>query len=139
MTEISIIIEDVLSGEVADYLTKSGYKPYTKQLNIKRSEVPMYEIISLVAHKYGISPEDLRGKNRKEINTLPRHITCYVIKTLYPLKTWKEIGRVIGGRDHATIMNAFSKINNIINGKFSHTIENREFKEDVNSIIQKFK
>lgn len=69
-----------------------------------------YENIkSIVANYYNITVDDLIGKNRQARLVLPRHICMYLLKNTYNL-TNKNIGSLMGGRDHSTVLSGCAKI-----------------------------
>lgn len=65
--------------------------------------LPMQQIIHDVAHETGISREDLLSKRRHRPIVRARWIAMHRMRSLgysYP-----AIGRVLGGKDHSTIIN----------------------------------
>ncbi len=75
-----------------------------KQNNIN-SEI----IQRVVAHYFGLSPNDLRGKKRTKAIALPRQIAMYITREITELST-TEVGYEFGGRDHTTVMHACQRI-----------------------------
>ena len=65
-------------------------------------------IFSLVATKYGISSEDIKGKRRNADIVLARHVTVWMIRenTDY---SFNKIGAIFS-RDHATAMASWANI-----------------------------
>ena len=62
------------------------------------------EIITATAHEFGVTARDITGPSRQDVFTRPRFAVCAIAHDAgfsYP-----QIGRKIGNRDHATIMNA---------------------------------
>jgi len=139
MTEISIIIEDILSLDVAKFLKISGYNPIVKPLTITKSQMVLHEVLSVICRKYNFEQSDIMGFSHKAKLVRVRYIFFYVYKTLYPYTTWVLLAEYMNKRNHATIIHGFNYIDERINGAFSHTKENREFKDEVNSIINLFK
>ena len=66
-------------------------------------------ILEMVAEQYGISTDDLLSKKRSRDIALPRQISMYLCRSLTQLST-TNIGQVIGGRDHTTVMHGCEKI-----------------------------
>lgn len=67
------------------------------------TQVPAAEIVRGVAKEYGVTPEDIKGKARSTIYVTPRSVIARILRDRglsYPV-----IGRLMGGRDHSTIMN----------------------------------
>ena len=68
-------------------------------------------IQKVVSNYYNVSVDDLKSDTRKKTVAIPRHIAIYLSRqmTEYSLM---EIGEEFGGRDHTTVMNSISKIEN---------------------------
>jgi chromosomal replication initiator protein len=64
------------------------------------------------------------SNRRTRVIVKPRQIAMYLAKTLTP-RSFPEIGRRFGGRDHTTVLHAVRKIEELISGdtKLSHEIE----------------
>ena len=68
-------------------------------------------IQKVVSDYYNISVSDLKSERRNKTVLVPRHIAIYLSRkiTEYSLM---EIGEEFGGRDHTTVMNSITKIEN---------------------------
>jgi chromosomal replication initiator protein len=66
-------------------------------------------IISVCAKFFNIKTSDLCGKSRKKELVQARHITAYLLLNEINLPL-EEVGRLLGGRDHTSIMHARDKI-----------------------------
>jgi chromosomal replication initiator protein len=66
-------------------------------------------IISVCAKYFNIKTGDLCGKSRKKDLVTARHITAYLLLTEINLPL-EEVGRLLGGRDHTSIMHARDKV-----------------------------
>lgn len=66
-------------------------------------------LISVCAKHFNIKTGDLCGKSRKKELVFARHITAYLLlkENGLPLE---EVGHLLGGRDHTSIMHARNKI-----------------------------
>lgn len=62
-----------------------------------------------VARAFGVSRGDLIAERRTQNVVLPRQIAMYLAKTL-TLRSYPEIGRRTGDRDHTTVIHAVRKI-----------------------------
>jgi chromosomal replication initiator protein len=66
-------------------------------------------ILSAVAQHYGLSQEELVGRSRRRAVSLPRQLCMYLVReeigTSLP-----QIGELLGGRDHTTIIHGCDKI-----------------------------
>ncbi len=86
--------------------------------------VRIEDIQRIVARHYNVSRQELVSNRRTRVIVKPRQIAMYLAKTLTP-RSFPEIGRRFGGRDHTTVLHAVRKIEELISGdtKLSHEIE----------------
>ena len=61
------------------------------------------DIIQHVADVFEVSKADITGRRRQRILTRPRQVTCYLIRDMTG-KSYPLIGKMLGGRDHSTII-----------------------------------
>lgn len=71
------------------------------------------EIMRVVAQHYLLSIVDMVSVRRNPRLCLPRQIAMYLGRTLTP-RSLPEIGRLLGGRDHTTIMHGYRKISALL-------------------------
>jgi chromosomal replication initiator protein len=96
----------------------------------KKSNNANYEdALSIIADFYDITLADLLSSSRNQKYVLPRHVCMYILKTKYGL-TYSRIGNILNGRDHTTVMNGCSKIEEELKS-------NDELKLAVESVIKK--
>ena len=74
----------------------------------KRTITPQY-ILDIVADHFGLSIEDLRGSKRSKNIAWPRQIAMYLIRQ-YTDSNFTDIGKLLGGRDHTTVIHGHDKI-----------------------------
>lgn len=67
------------------------------------------KIITTVCNYFNVSKDDILGKKRNKEFVEPRMVAIYFIYELLGLPL-KSIGKLFGGRDHTTIINARDKI-----------------------------
>ncbi|MDB5551140.1 MAG: dnaA [Rhizobium sp.] len=86
--------------------------------------VRIEDIQRIVARHYNVSRQELVSNRRTRVIVKPRQIAMYLSKTLTP-RSFPEIGRRFGGRDHTTVLHAVRKIEELITAdqKLSHEIE----------------
>lgn len=86
--------------------------------------VRIEDIQRIVARHYNVSRQELVSNRRTRVIVKPRQIAMYLSKTLTP-RSFPEIGRRFGGRDHTTVLHAVRKIEELIgeDNKLSHEIE----------------
>ena len=74
-----------------------------------KSIVAPDEIIQAVCLSYGLDSSVLRGARRDKRTAQARHVAMYLLREEAHLSV-TEIGRLLGGRDHSTVINACGKI-----------------------------
>ncbi len=86
--------------------------------------VRIEDIQRIVARHYNVSRQELVSNRRTRVIVKPRQIAMYLSKTLTP-RSFPEIGRRFGGRDHTTVLHAVRKIEELLTGdtKLNHEIE----------------
>ena len=82
----------------------------------QRSEVEPERIIELVAKEWQISVADLRGRDRSQKVAQPRQVAMYLLRKETD-SSLPQIGVLIGGRDHTTVMYAIEKVSGDIETK----------------------
>ena len=82
----------------------------------QRSDVQPEKIIELVAREWQTSVEALLGRDRSQKIAQPRQVAMYLLRKETDASL-PQIGEVLGGRDHTTVMYAIEKIANDIETK----------------------
>lgn len=97
-----------------------------------KEEITPETVISAVTSFYHVSKADVVGKSRKKDVVLPRQICCYLMRELLDLPLF-AIGKVMGGRDHATVLYSRDKIEKMckLNDKIAKDVD------DIKNIILK--
>jgi len=67
------------------------------------------EVITAASKYFSIGKRALLGGSRKRPLARPRQIVMYLLRTRLEL-TLQEVGRLVGGRDHTTVMHAVGRI-----------------------------
>jgi len=84
-----------------DLVTAQGPRP---------SGAPTISLIqSIVAKSFNLTKMDILSQRRTQNVVLPRQIAMYLVKNM-TLRSYPEIGRRFGGRDHTTAIHAVHKI-----------------------------
>ena len=73
------------------------------------SDVTVEGIQKRVAEYYGVRVSDMCSARRQKVIVRPRHVAMFLAKELTP-RSYPEIGRKFGNRDHTTVMNAVRRI-----------------------------
>ena len=96
----------------------SGAKITPETINNLLTSVTSKQDIKLllrtVADYFSIPPEELISKKRDRKTTLARHVAVYLLREGYNCSL-SEIGKELGGRNHATILHGYEKIANELN------------------------
>jgi len=86
--------------------------------DIKRAFYPD-DVLKNICDFYGVKPTQVKGEKRDARLVRARQVCMYVFKTEGGL-TYSEIGNLLGGRDHTTIMHGVEKIDGLLKSeKFS--------------------
>lgn len=79
-----------------------------------RHAIKPERIIEEASHHYRVSTDELLGRSRTKNIALARQVVMYLL--MYELEmSPTQVGRLLGGRDHATIIHGAGKINGEIN------------------------
>lgn len=71
-------------------------------------------IIRIVARHYNVLPSQICGAVRTQHATRARHIAMYIARKLHPLRSFPELGRMFGGRDHTSVLHGVQKIERLM-------------------------
>jgi chromosomal replication initiator protein len=82
----------------------------------QRSDVEPQKIIELVAREWQTSVEALLGRDRSRKIAQPRQVAMYLLRK-ETSASLPQIGEVLGGRDHTTVMYAIEKVTSDIETK----------------------
>ena len=75
----------------------------------KNKEVSADEVVRRVAQYFNISPSEMKSHKKHKSIVFPRQISMYLVRR-YTELTLNEIANEFGGRNHATVLFAFRKI-----------------------------
>lgn len=81
------------------------------------------------AQAFGLPEHRLVSRSRKAEAVIARQACCLVLKTRFPEMSYPAIGRMMGGRDHSTILYSIAQAK-------EHMARNPEFRAIVNSLIR---
>ena len=70
-------------------------------------------IMDTVCEQYGTKKEDIVSKKRNAEIVLPRQIIMYLCRE-HTDASLEEIGRILGKKDHTTVMSGINKIKQLI-------------------------
>jgi chromosomal replication initiator protein len=75
----------------------------------QQKRVSLDEILEAVAEYYRMPREDLCGKQRDKHIVVPRQIAMFLMRELTQASLL-DIGNMLGGRDHSTVLHGCEKI-----------------------------
>jgi len=93
----------------------------------KREHLHAEDIIKAVCTFFGIKTTQLKGPKRDAGIVKARQVCMFLLKNELGL-TYVEIGNLLGGRDHTTIMHGVEKIEGLVENK-------AKVHEDIQGII----
>jgi chromosomal replication initiator protein len=79
----------------------------------RRNEVQPDEVVRVVAEVYGLTIERILGRDRSREVAFPRQIAMYLMREESNISL-PQIGEVVGGRDHTTVIYACEKVADMI-------------------------
>lgn len=118
MTQVSLNNESLNLETVSKLLGARG----GDVLSFRPSVSPQ-SVISAVSEYYSLGKRSLLGASRAQMVALPRQVLMYLLRTDLGLPL-QEVGRLVGGRDHTTVMHAVDKISKNLSA-------NRVLSEDI--------
>lgn len=98
-------------------LTSSGSMEVTTEIidrcfgKTKQEKAAVHpdDVVAAVCAYFNIKTTQIKGSRREASLVRPRHICMYLLKEEFNL-TYVEIGNLLGGRDHTTVMHGVDKI-----------------------------
>jgi len=94
-----------VTREVVEQLLKNG-----NSRSVESRMIVPADVINIVSDYYHIPVAQLKGERRLKNIVWPRQVLMYLLHT-YGKLPLEEVGRLIGGRDHTTVIHANGKVN----------------------------
>ena len=94
-----------INEDLVKHILNRGEK---EDANVKKVLNPD-KVVEAVSLHFSVSKRALMGKARQRIIARPRQILMYLLRVEAGLP-YDEVGRVVGGRDHSTVMHAVDTI-----------------------------
>ncbi len=94
-------------------LAESSFRTVREE---RKSTIHTEDVIKNICEFYNIKPTQLKGPKRDASLVKARQVAMYLLKTELGL-TLVEIGNLLGGRDHTTIMYGVEKIQTLVKDK----------------------
>ena len=94
-----------------------------KKSKSNNKKVSYRKILSIVSRYYKIKTSELKGRSRKKAIATARHIVAYLLRKELEMPL-QQVGLLLGGRDHTTIIHAEEKIDRLFstNQQIRHEI-----------------
>lgn len=102
-----------------------------RAVNIDDKPLTIDDILEKVCNHFNVSVSGVNGKSRKRELVIARQVSMYLVQK-YTKMPASRIGKLVGGRDHSTVIHSCSQIEQRMK------IE-KGFAEEVNSIENSFK
>lgn len=83
--------------------------PFWFHIVSEEGVITVDQIKTVVAEHFNVTKRDLESARRTANFVLPRQIAVYLSRK-HTTRTYPELGRLFGGRDHSTQVHAFNKI-----------------------------
>ena len=129
LTTLSSFAE-LVGKPVTIEIAREQLKNFIIEPAIKNTDITIDTIIHKTATYFNVKDYDIRGKSRNKNIMLARHISIYLASELtsYSLS---EIGKVMNGKDHTTIMYSVEKIKSIMETDDSVKQAINDLKKDI--------
>lgn len=97
------LLKKFLEERGIEYSEWEEYKKENEKVHILEPE----RIIELVSNACGYTSEQVLMRDHKQPKPKIRFVICNLIRLHHPRMSLVMIGEFVGGRDHATVLNAF--------------------------------
>ena len=94
-------------------LTKELVNTALIDLLPQRRELEPTEVVRMVADAFGVTVDQILARDRSRAVALPRQIAMYLLREEAQISL-PQIGDVLGGRDHTTVMYACDKVSGLL-------------------------
>ncbi len=111
-------------------LTPEGIKETVKTQFKSAEEVSVDSILHVVTAAYDVTEADIRSKSRKKKISEARQVAMWMARTLTET-SYDEIGRQLGGRDHATVYYSISVVEKRTEEDKSYLYKLERLKEEI--------
>ena len=101
--------------------------------SVKVNEEPLTieEIIESVCQHYNVTPANINSRSRKKDYVMARQVSIYLAQK-YPKMPATKLGKLVGGRDHSTVIYSYNQVEQRIK-------IDQKFSSEITSIENSFK
>jgi len=93
---------EMASQALADFIAEERRRPPSPQ-----------EVVAAVASFYQVEPDALSGKGRDRRTSMARQVAMYLLREV-ARRSPTEIGRLLGGKDHSTVIHACHRVSRLL-------------------------
>ena len=136
--ELEGAINDITFFADINQITTISLDVASQALRARKQEVSRPKVISIdriqeeVGKFYGISVKELKGSRRVQNIVLARQVAMYLSRELTD-NSLPKIGRSFGGKDHTTVMHAYTKIKSAIESDKALELEIEDIRKKIRS------
>ncbi len=112
-TLVRIITESQTKGVLINQELVKNILGKTMKETPPKYQIKPEEVINIVASFYNLKLTQIKGIRRDRVLALPRQILYYILRSELNIPL-VEIGNLLGGRDHTTIMHGVRKITELV-------------------------
>ncbi len=120
----SVVYNCNVDMRLAERVIKRAVKIDDKPLTVD-------DIVETVCNHFNVSPSSINGKSRKRELVVARQVSMYLAQKYTKMPT-SRIGKLVGGRDHSTVIHSCSQVESRIKSDAA-------FSEEISSIERSFK
>lgn len=120
----SVVYNSNIDMRLAERVVKRAVKIDDKPLTVD-------EIIETVCNHYNVSLSSVSSRSRKKEFVMARQVSMYLAQK-YTKMPASRIGKLVGGRDHSTVIHSCSKIESLLK-------VDKSFYAELSSIENSFK
>ncbi|MGN0069828.1 MAG: chromosomal replication initiator protein DnaA [Prevotella sp.] len=120
----SVVYNCSIDMQLAERVVSRAVKTDNKPLTVD-------EIVETVCHHYNVSPANVNSRSRKRDLVTARQVAMFLAQK-YTKLTASRIGKLVGGRDHSTVIHSCAQVQQRMNS-------NPQFSKDIENIERSFK
>lgn len=94
-------------------IAAEGPMPVIDLTDSTEQRLSVDDIVAAVCKHYRVTPKELISGDRHKYFAMARHVAMYLCKR-HISKSFPELGRAFGGRDHTTVMGGVRKVERLI-------------------------
>jgi chromosomal replication initiator protein len=102
-----------------------------RAVKIDNMPLTVDDIIDIVCRQYEVTPNAVKGASRKRELVIPRQVIIYLADKYTNLPA-ARIGKLVGGRDHSTVLHSINKVRDMIE-------DNMEFAAQLAKVEERLK